>query len=137
MQSSFMNSATDRLPTATHSFTPSLVGVEGARPRGRRLSSATLDKREPSDLRAWLALATAPQQQARDRADAARQDEARAERAGRERGQPRPELGRDVGRAAEARPQVLDGPGELVPLGLDLLLDPLGCPPVNRGHSSS
>src|ERR671919_193856 len=84
----------------------------------RRL--APVDERKRSHPRLRLPLAPAPEEEPHGRADAAGQNEARSECTGRNDGKTLAQLGRDVGRLADAGSQVLDRIGELLALDSDI-----------------
>src|SRR4051812_31600840 len=115
MQSSRMNEAPVRLSTASHSPRPRCSGELGARPTVARCSVA-VDKAEPAQSRFRLAFAPATEDQACGRSDSTREQEADAERSHCHSRQVRPQPAADVGGLADALPQRLGGPGELLAL---------------------
>src|SRR5688500_2349256 len=115
MQSSAMNCFPVRLKASIHSATVRWCGPAGARPTCER-SLVAVDKGEAAEARLLAALAPTAREQAHRCADPAGEEEAGAEGSGSEHRQ----LGAHVRGLADLAAQVLDGVGELLPLGLDL-----------------
>src|SRR5919204_2101038 len=137
MQSSPMNPEKLRLNAASHSPRLSRSGDRGERPTRARRCSVAADKAEAAHLGLRLAFATAAEDQARGCADAACEQEADAERAGRGDRQVRAQLRADVRRLADAFAQLLGCTGELLSLGLDVAADVRDRARVATGHRSS
>src|SRR5215210_3368949 len=117
MQSSLMNSEKLRFRAASHSPTLRRVGEPGVRPT----CSVAVDNAEAAEACLRIAFPPAPEDQSRGGTDTAGQHEADPERAHRDCRQIGAQLAADVGRLADALPQLFRCACELLALGLDVV----------------
>src|SRR5512144_3190773 len=124
MPSSARNALAAPRSAAHHSRADRRVGEDGGRPTGG--CSVAVDNDEPPEAGLRRAFAAPPEDEPDRRADAAPQQEARAERDSRRDRQVAGEVRADVGRLLDLGTEGFDGARQLVALLLDLALDVSG-----------